>query len=166
MATFAAQPQDENLVPGWNSQGNFPSVATVGKPGVGYAVAGVTGAVTTQAQSLSGFPFPPGAMNIGAENSAAYTTQILQNGSYTVAQNLAPAGTNPTAVGAVITTTAALTGVVLSGMSLLVQTHTSTTITYTIAGGSAVTVVAGGIIPAGAAVTTLVSGDVFVTVGA
>lgn len=86
MAQFAIPTPDENLVPGWNVQGNFTSVATVGAPGQGYsspaAVAVPTAAYNTQSQATAGFPNPPGAGNIGAENAGSQTVSILTNPGY------------------------------------------------------------------------------------
>jgi len=78
MPTFAQPTPDENLVPGWNVQANAPA---------GFAQSGVVPAVTVNGQTSAGFPNPPGAGNIGSENSAAYTSQILVNGSYSVSPN-------------------------------------------------------------------------------
>jgi hypothetical protein len=163
---------DENLVPGWNVQGGSNGNTSSGPGSAGYAQKGVTGDISVAIPGSAtsnpggGFPYPPGAMNVGSENSAAYSTPILENSSYSMQQNLASAGTNPTAVGAVITTTAALSAVVLSGLSIMLQTIPSEgTITYTVSGGSAITPTAGSIIPAGAAITTSEAGFVFVTAG-
>lgn len=154
MAAIFAQPtQDENLVPGWNVQDNI-----VADGDTGYAQKGVTGDVTTNSQPNAGGDSMNGS-------TGPYVTDVLQNASYSVSQVDAPAGTNPTAVGAVITTTAALDGVVLSGLSLLAQDLGSDTVTYTVAGQTATPVTAGAIIPAGAAITSSDSGDIFVTVG-
>lgn len=167
MATFAQQPQDENLVSGWNVQGNNFSTSTFGQPGGGYAEAGVIGAVTTASQPNAGFPYPPGAANVGAENSGSYTTSVLENESYSVSQVAAATGTNPTAVGAAITVpTGGYTAKVLSGLSLVVTNLDSGTVSYTVNGSATVDVAAAGdIIPAGAAVTST-AGVVFNTVGA
>lgn len=75
---FAQPTPDENLVPGWNVQGFAPA---------GFSQAGVTPQIAVAGQSSAGFPNPPGAGNVGSENSAAYTTQILQNGSYSLTPN-------------------------------------------------------------------------------
>lgn len=83
MAQFAAPTPDENLVPGWNSQGNFTNAATLGVPGAGYSQAAPFGQVTPlTGQANAGFPNPPGAMNVGSENSAAYSTSVLANPGY------------------------------------------------------------------------------------
>jgi hypothetical protein len=86
MAQFAIPTPDENLVPGWNVQGNFASVSTVGEPGQGYAspaaVPAPTAAYNTQSQANAGYPNPPGAFNIGSENSGSYTSSILTNPGY------------------------------------------------------------------------------------
>lgn len=83
-APFAQPTPDENLVQGWNSQGNFTAAATVGAPGLGFAQSAAIPATTVAGQPSAGFPSPPGAGNVGAENSAAYTAQILVNGSYSI----------------------------------------------------------------------------------
>jgi hypothetical protein len=85
MAQFAIPTPDENLQPGWNVQGNGATQATVGVPGAGYAqAAAVPASVVGVGQLGSGVPNPPGALNIGSENSATYSTPILENGSYAV----------------------------------------------------------------------------------
>lgn len=163
---YAQPTADENLVPGWNVQGtsaaqqnNSGDLPGLGTPGEGYAEAGVTGVVTTNSQPYAGSDSMNGS-------TGPYVPDVLQNESYSVSLANAPAGTNPTAVGAVITTKAALDGVVLSGLSLLVQTVASgDTVTYTVAGQTEQSAAAGDIIPAGAAITTADAGDVFVTVG-
>lgn len=162
---FAQPTPDENLKPGWNVQGTGVGQSTSGVPGEGYAEAGVTGDVTNNSQAGSGFPWPPLAEDIGSE-AAANTTPILQNASYSVSQADASVGTNPTAVGAVITLpSSGVSAKVLSGLSLLVQSLDSGTLSYTVAGQSAVDVTAAGaIIPAGAAVTASAAA-VLVTVG-
>ena len=75
MATFAQPTPDENLVPGWNVQANAPA---------GFAQAAPVPTTTVVGQAGAGFPNPPGAGNIGSENSAAYTTSALANGSYSL----------------------------------------------------------------------------------
>lgn len=90
MATYAQQPQDENLVSGWNVQGNYSSTLqeTFGIPGSGYAEPGAAGVPTvtegnnTQNLPGSGYPYPPGAMDVGAEESGSYGVPILQNPGY------------------------------------------------------------------------------------
>jgi hypothetical protein len=84
MAQFGIPTQDENLQPGWNVQGTGPAQSTTGVPGAGYAESGVVPATTAVGQTGSGYPNPPGALDIGAENSGTYTTPILENGSYAV----------------------------------------------------------------------------------
>jgi hypothetical protein len=84
MAQFAQQTPDENLSPGWTVQGTGSAQSTTGIPGAGFAQSAVVPAGTVVGQTSAGFPNPPGAGNIGSENSAAYTSQILVNGSYSV----------------------------------------------------------------------------------
>lgn len=85
MPQFAIPTPDENLVQGWNVQGTGPAQSVSGAPGAGYAQAGaVPASVAVVGQALSGFPNPPGAENVGAENSGASTNPILSNGSYAV----------------------------------------------------------------------------------
>lgn len=84
MAPFAQPTPDENLVQGWNVQGNFTAAATVGVPGAGFTQPAVVPATTNVGQTSAGFPNPPGAGNVGSENSASYTSQILVNGSYSI----------------------------------------------------------------------------------
>lgn len=119
MAPFAQPTPDENLINGWNVQGNFTAAATVGIPGAGFAQAALTPAVTVQGQTSAGFPNPPGAGNVGSENSAAYTSQILVNGSYSASPttSLSQTATAPLPVTANgvqqpygVNTTAAITG--------------------------------------------------------
>jgi hypothetical protein len=76
---------DENLVPGWNSQGNFALASTVGTPGQGYATSGAVPAsanLSASLQASSGLPQPPGALNIGAENSGSQGVPVLTNPGY------------------------------------------------------------------------------------
>lgn len=173
MAIFAQPTPDENLVPGWNVQGGASGSSFSGPDAPGYAQAGVTGDIATTSQVGAGAPSPYGAEFVGTEgqntpsgyNSYTNPGGLLANASYSVSQVMAPTGTNPTQVGAVITTTAALTGVVVSGLSLMVQALGTGTTTYTVGGLAGGTVAVGTIIPAGAKITTTASGVVFVTVG-
>lgn len=73
MAQFAQPTPDENLVPGWNVQGNTTA---------GYAQSAPIPYVTNVGQATAGLPNPPGAANVGGENSGAYGVSALQNGSY------------------------------------------------------------------------------------
>lgn len=152
---------DENLVPGFTVQN--------AGGGVNYSAAyvPVVGDVTTNSQANAGFPFPPGAANVGSENSGSYAKSVLTNASYSVSQVGAAAGTNPTAVGAAITIpTGGVTATVLSALSLVLTNLDSGTVTYTIGGSGSISVTtAGEVIPAGAAVTAT-AGVVFVTAAA
>ncbi len=87
MATFAQQPQDDNLVTGWNVQGNFTGNGATGfgTPGPGFAqpaVAPISGTYTSALQGGAGFPNPPKAEDIGSENDGAYNVSILTNPGY------------------------------------------------------------------------------------
>lgn len=113
---FAQPTPDENLVPGWNVQGFAPA---------GFAQAGVTPQIAVAGQLQSGLPNPPGASNVGSENSAAYTTPILENGSYAVTPNtgLGQSATAPLPVTANgvqqpygVNTTAAITGAAITSV--------------------------------------------------
>lgn len=82
---IGANVPDENLIPGWNSQGNFALASTVGTPGQGYATSGVVPAspnLSASSQALSGYPQPPGALNIGTENAGSQTVPVLTNPGY------------------------------------------------------------------------------------
>jgi hypothetical protein len=76
MAQFAQPTPDENLVAGWTVQGN------TGSPG--YAQAAALPVTTVVGQAGAGLPNPPGAGNIGSENSGSYASSILTNGSYAI----------------------------------------------------------------------------------
>lgn len=76
MAQFAQPTPDENLVQGWTVQGN------TGSPG--YAQAAALPVTTVVGQAGAGLPNPPGAENIGSENSGSYASSVLTNGSYAV----------------------------------------------------------------------------------
>jgi hypothetical protein len=82
MAQFAQPTPDENLSPGWNVQGTGSAQSTTGVPGQGYAQAAPVGAGITTGQAGAGLPNPPGAGNIGAENSGAYGVSVLSNPGY------------------------------------------------------------------------------------
>ena len=124
MAQFAAPTPDENLTQGWNVQGNFTGASTLGVPGAGFAQAGVAPTPSTlTGQANAGFPQPPGAMNIGSENSAAYSASALANPGYADGQN--------TQMGAIAAPTIPATTVALqnpSGLAALV-TVTGGTVT-------------------------------------
>jgi hypothetical protein len=129
MSQFAIPTPDENLVPGWNVQGNFASSATVGVPGQGYAspaaVPAPTAAYNTQSQANAGFPNPPGAFNIGAENSGAYTASILTNPGYADGNTII-AGTGLTAPN--VTTTGVQSPYGLSAQATIVYPSGATAI--------------------------------------
>jgi hypothetical protein len=152
-AIFAQPTADENLSPAWTVQGTGAAQATTGAPGAGYAQAANVGDITFASQVGAGG-------NSQAGSFAPYQTNVMENGSYTAQLANAPAGTNPTAIGALLTLTAAVTNVVLSGTALVYQTGTD--VTYTIAGVTSADLTAGEIIPAGAKVTAP-SGSTFVT---
>lgn len=102
MAQFAQPTPDENLSPGWNVQGTGTAQSTTGIPGAGY---GQSGNSTTALgpgfnQNLAGLPQPPGALNIGAENSGSQTAQILTNPGYATATGPATR-TMPVTIGGV-----------------------------------------------------------------
>lgn len=88
MAQFAIPTTDENLTTGWNVQGNFTGASSLGFPGPGYGITGVIPPASLFSnQPNAGFPQPPGAGNIGNENSAAYSQSILTNPGYAPGQN-------------------------------------------------------------------------------
>jgi len=80
MAQFAQPTPDENLSPGWNVQGTGSAQSTTGIPG--YAQGAPVGASISTGQAGAGYPNPPGAGNIGAENSGSYAQSILSNPGY------------------------------------------------------------------------------------
>lgn len=163
MAIFAQPTPDENLKPGWNVQG---TTSATGPDAPGYAQAGITGAVTTASQSSSGLPYPPNAEYTSPSeipaNGGSYALPVLENASYSTSLANAPAGTNPTAVGAVITLASAVTATVLSGLALVIQTGTE--VDYSLGGEAVADLGAGAVIPAGAAVTTTAAAT-FITAG-
>ena len=128
MAQFAAPTPDENLVPGWQVQGNAP---------LGFAQSGVIPAVTTAGQANAGLPYPPGAENVGAENSGSQSVSVLTNGSYSVGPNTSLANSAtlplPTTTGVQqpygVNTQAAVTGASMTG--LMVAPFTTGTPAYT-----------------------------------
>lgn len=83
MAIFAQPTPDENLVPGWTSQGTGPSQSTTGIPGQGYATSGAvpanTAALAAAYQAGSGLSQPPGT---GAQSSGAAATVVLMDPGY------------------------------------------------------------------------------------
>jgi hypothetical protein len=114
MAQFAQPTPDENLVPGWNVQSSAPA---------GFAQAGVAPTPSNlSGQLLAGFPYPPGAANVGSENSASYSASSLANPGYADGQNTALGGITAPAVPA--STVAALNP---SGLAALVTLSGGTT---------------------------------------
>jgi hypothetical protein len=83
-----------NLVPGWDVQGNG-SAGNAGPDDPGYGQAGNTGATLNAGQPGSGLPNPPGAENVGGENSGSYGVPILSNPGY--ADATGPGGRSLTA---------------------------------------------------------------------
>lgn len=81
MAIFAQPTADMNLVPGWDVQGNG-SAGNAGPDAPGYGQAGNTGTVYGPGQTGAGFPNPPGAENVGGENSGSYGESVLVNPGY------------------------------------------------------------------------------------
>jgi hypothetical protein len=159
MAQFAIPTPDENLVPGWNVQSNFTNASTLGEPGQGYATAGVTPpavALSASYQATAGYPQPPGALNIGAENSGSQTVSILTDPGYSVASGTIlgavtaptiPASTvaaaNPSGLAALVTITGGTTTVIStapfnaagSGSATFTQVGTTTPATVTVPPG-------------------------------
>lgn len=161
---FGGNVPDENLVPGFTVQN------AGGGTNYSASYVPVVGLTTVASQASAGFPYPPGAINVGSENSGSYAESILTNESYSVSQSQAPAGTNPTMIGAAITLTAAITSgtVPLSPLALMVGSVLASDLVYKI-GGETVTITdapAGTLIPAGAVIVTAPSGAVFVTAAA
>lgn len=156
-AIFAQPTADENLSPAWTVQGTGPAQATSGAPGAGYAQAGNVGDITFASQVSAGG-------NSQAGGFAPYQTDVMENGSYTAQLANAATGTNPTAVGAVITVPSGLFGVatVLSGLPLVIQSLASGTVSFTVGGLSGTEAAVGDVIPAGAKVTASAAA-VFVT---
>lgn len=162
MAQFAQPTPDENLVPGWNVQAN------TGSPG--FAQSGVVPVTANVGQAGAGLPNPPGASNIGSQNSSAYSESVLTNGSYAVTPTttLSQVATLPvpTTTGVQqpfgVNTQAAVTGA--SVTSIAVAPFTTGTPAYTTvatftASANAVTVSVppGGFIKTGGANATAVS---------
>jgi hypothetical protein len=128
MATFAQPTPDENLSPGWTSQGTGSAQSTTGIPGAGYAQGAtvpVAVALATSSPGVilgAGLPQPQGALNIGAENSGSQTVSILSNPGYadgngTIVGFLTPptvpastvAAQNPSGLAAIVTITGGTT---------------------------------------------------------
>lgn len=148
MAQFAQPTPDENLVPGWQVQSNVPA---------GFAQAGVAPTPSTlTGQANAGFPQPPGALNIGAENSGSQTASVLSNPGYADGQNTmlgtitaptVPATTvaaqNPSGLAAIVTVTGGtVTGVATapwvpggSGSATFTTVATATPATVTVPPG-------------------------------
>lgn len=113
MAQFAVAPQDENLTSGWNVQGNAPGggtnygQTTIGAPGSGYGQAANTTLSYGPGQVSAGLPQPPGALNVGSQNSGSQTLSVLLNAGYadatgaanrTLPANIGGSTVNPPAV--------------------------------------------------------------------
>lgn len=81
MAIFAQPTQDENLVPGWNVQGNINPGGETGYAQAAAVPASPANGVST-GQAGAGLPNPPQAFDINNENSAAYGESILTNPGY------------------------------------------------------------------------------------
>lgn len=156
-AIFGQPTADENLSPAWTVQGTGAAQATSGAPGQGYATAGMVGDIAFTSQVNAGG-------NSQAGGLAPYQANVMENGSYSASLVNAAAGTNPTAVGAVITVPAGLFGVatVLSGLPLVLQNLASGTVSFTIGGVTGAEAAVGDVIPAGAKVTASAAA-VFVT---
>lgn len=160
---FAQPTSDENLVPGWNVQGN-----NGGTSGNGYATHGVTGGVTEVGQLGSGIRQP---LETGSSSAAAEALPVLENGSYSVEVatpanvTVAPTGALPTQIGVSFTVGTAITAgtVAFSGLPLVVMVA-SAAVTYTFAGASG-SAAAGQTIPAGAVIVTAPASAVLVTAG-
>jgi hypothetical protein len=158
MAIFAQPSPDENLVPGWNNQGDTSP---------GYAEAAATSSVTVVGQAGAGYPNPPGAIDVGAENSGSYGESILENGSYSVSPttNLSQTLTTPVPSTAGVQNpfgTAAIAQITSgSATTAQVAPFTTGTVTYgsaqTVADGvTAILVPPGGYIKTAAAVTSVI----------
>lgn len=152
MAVFGAPTQDENLTPGWTSQGQS----------LGYgSQAGNTGTIYGPGQVSAGTPQPPGAGGMSAGESASQVLvnpgyadatgpggrQLPQNiGGSTVNAPSVPAttvvATNPTSLTATVTITGGTLTVVKVGTSG--QTYAQATQVGTAAG--TYTVPPGGVI--------------------
>lgn len=153
MPIYAQPTPDENLVAGWNVQGNV-------NPGgeTGYAQAAITGTATNVGQASAGFPQPAGAMNANpSENSVAYSESVLQNGSYSVSPTTQIGQTVSWTGAAIPATTVAKVQPFATSALLTVTGGTVTDVKYTPL-GSATAVDLGATavnasIPAGATVT-------------
>jgi hypothetical protein len=159
MAQFAIPTPDENLVPGWNVQSTFANASTIGEPGAGYAQPGVTPPATALSaayQASAGFPQPPGALNIGSENSGSQTVSVLTDPGYSVANGTtlgaitAPsipattvAANNPSGLAALVTITGGTVTVISTapfnsagpGSATFTQVGTTTPATVTVPPG-------------------------------
>lgn len=156
-AIFGQPTADENLSPAWTVQGTGAAQATTGAPGAGYAQPANIGDITFASQVGAG-------SNSQAGSFAPFQANVMENGSYTAQLANAATGTNPTAVGAVITVPSGLFGVatVLSGLPLVIQSLAAGTVSFTIGGVTAAEAAIGDVIPAGAKVTASAAA-VFVT---
>lgn len=106
-AIFAQPTADENLVPGWNVQGNNGGTA-----GNGYATAGAVPPapnLSSALQGSAGFPYPPKAEDVGSENDGASGVSILTNPGYATG--------NGTILGAITAPTIPASGTALANPS-------------------------------------------------
>jgi len=129
MAPFAQPTPDENLVQGWNVQGNFAATST-GVPGAGFAQPAAIGPVANVGQASAGG-------NSQAGGVAPFETNVLVNGSYSVSPTTSllqsAAAPIPTTAGVQqpygVNTLAAVTGA--SVTSIAVAPFTTGTPVYT-----------------------------------
>lgn len=154
MAQFAIPTPDENLVSGWQVQGNAPA---------GFAQTGVVPAVTIAGQSLAGG-------NAQAGGVAPYQTDVLVNGSYSLTPNTSMLNSATTPVPTTsgvqqpygVVSQAAVTGASVTGIQVApftTGTPSYTTVATFTASANAVTVAvppAGFIKTVGASATAVV----------
>lgn len=156
---FGGNMPDQNLVPGWDVQGNAPA---------GYGQAGNSTTVLTGGQLGAGYPSPPGAGNANAsENSASYTTSVLANAGYADATGpatrtlpatiggtslaspaLGTTGTNPSN-----SLAALVTGIAPTPTSVTIKNNAGVTVSTALNGAGPYTVPPGGSITLNAAAT-------------
>lgn len=153
---IGANVPDENLVPGWNSQGNFTLASTVGTPGQGYATSGAVPAspnLSASSQASSGLPQPPGALNINAENSGSQTVPVLTNPGYADGTTLLNPSALPTTP--VPTTTGVQNPYGMNATVTITNTTTATTAAVAPYAASAATAVFGSNQPVIVGVTSI-----------
>lgn len=150
MANFAAQPQDENLVYGWNNQGSFAT----GTAPAGFAQAGVAPAPgTVVGQAGSGIASPNGI--VGNQ----YALPILENAGYadgngtmlgTITPPAVPATTvaiqNPSGLASLVTLAGGTVTVVATAPFNAAGSGTATFTTVAVTSPATVTVPPGGYI--------------------